>query len=206
MFFKIRGLLTALYPPNRLFLETGPFVWEVFIPLNLFDFFREEYLEQRVELYVVPIIRKNEFVELYGFLTAEDRELFLKLNTLSKIGPKLALNLVSFFDHEKLKILVKERRIDELSRVPGIGPKRAEKLLLELKNLFGKPQKKALELCGEREKLFQDAKASLVNLGFKSQEAEEALIKVYEEGDSLESLLKKALRELAPILKEETKR
>lgn len=202
MFFKIKGLVTALHPPNRLFLETGQLTWEIFVPLNLFDVLVQEYLDQKLELYVVPIIRKNEFIELYGFLTPEDRELFLKLNTLSKIGPKLALNLLSFFDHERLKFLVKEKRVDELAKVPGIGPKKAEKLFLELKNLFGKPQKRTLELWGDRERLFQDAKLSLINLGFKAQEAEEALIRVYEEGDTLETLLKKALRELAPILKE----
>lgn len=202
MFYKIKGLVTALYPPNRLFLETGQLTWEIFVPLNLFDVLRREYLDQKLELYVVPILRKNEFIELYGFLTPEDRELFLKLNTLSKIGPKLALNLLSFFDSEKLKLIVKEKRISELSKVPGIGPKKAEKLFLELKNLFAKPQKKALELWGDRERLFQDAKLSLINLGFKAQEAEEALLQVYEEGDTLESLIKKALRELAPILKE----
>lgn len=201
MFYKIRGFVRACYPPNRLFLETGPLFWEIYVPLNIFELIKEEYLNQRIEFYVVPILRKNEFLELYGFLKPEDRELFLKLNTISKIGPKLALNLLSFFDQERLQYLVRERRVEELSKVPGIGLKRAEKLFLELKNLFGKPQKKAITLRGG-ENLFQDARTSLIALGFKAQEVEDILLRVYEEGDTLETLLKKALRELAPILRE----
>lgn len=97
-----------------------------------------------IELYVVPFIRKNEILELYGFLERQEREFFCRLNSLSKIGPTLALNILSIFTPEELRKIIEERNVEELSRVPGIGLKRAEKLYIELKGLFGKLTKKGV--------------------------------------------------------------
>lgn len=192
-----------MYPPNKVIVETGSLSWEIYVPINLIEILRENFMHKRVEFFVVPLIRKNEYLEIYGFLEREERELFLKLNTLSRIGPKLALNLLSVFTPETLRTIILERKVEELARVPGIGLKKAEKLFIELKGLYGRLSKKGLTIPLEKERILQEARESLLSLGFKVQDVEEVLFKVFEETDTLEGLLKKALKELAPALREE---
>lgn len=203
MFYKLRGILDEVYPPNKIILTSGPISWEIFIPFNLLGLLKENFLGKEIEIYVVTYLKKNEILELYGFLEREERELFLRLNALSKIGPTLALNILSVFTPETLRRVVEERKIAELSKVPGIGYKRAEKLFIELKNLFGKLSRKGLTLPLEKERILSEAKECLLSLGFQKKEIEEALFKVFHEEDTLEELIKKALNELSPFLKEE---
>lgn len=204
MLYQIKGKLKEINPPNKLILQTNNFIWwELLIPLNLVDSLRKNFLEKEIIFYVVPILRRNEYIEIYGFLNKEERELFIKLNNLSKIGPKLALNLLSVFSPETLREVIIEKKIQELSKVPGIGPKRAEKLYLDLKSLFLKPSQKGILLPPEKEILLEEAKSCLMSLGFQSKEIEKVLYKVFEDTDTLDTLIKKALKEFSPILREE---
>ncbi|MFN3567419.1 MAG: Holliday junction branch migration protein RuvA [Caldimicrobium sp.] len=204
MFYKLKGKLEETLPPNKLILRTGDISWEVLIPLNLMKMLKEKFLGREIELFVVPFIVKNEKIELYGFLQREEREFFLRLNALSKIGPTLALNILSVFSPEALREVIAERKIEELSKVPGIGLKRAEKLFVDLKNLFGKLSKKGITISLEKEHILSEAKACLLTLGFQKKEVEEVLFKVFQEDDTLEEVIKKALKELTPLFKEET--
>jgi len=203
MFYKIKGVLEEVLPPNRIVIKTAFLALEIFVPFNLTEILKRDFLGRELELYVVLLVRKNEFPQLYGFLTTEERELFQRLNALPKVGPVLALNLLSVFTPELLRKVIEEGRIKELAKVPGIGPKKAEKLFPELKSLFERLPFKGKTFPLEKERLLGEAKASLVSLGFDKREVEKVLIKVFQEEDTLESLLKKALRELAPPLKEE---
>ena len=205
MLYQLKGIVKEINPPNKLILQTNECIfWEILIPFNLIEILKENFLEKETLFYVVPILRKNEYIEIYGFLDKEERELFIKLNTLSRIGPKLALNLLSIFSPETLRKIILDKRVQELSKVPGIGPKRAEKLYLELKSLFLKPSQKGIILPPEKEILLEEAKSCLMSLGFQSKEVEKVLYQVFEEKDSLDTLIKKALKEFSPKLKEET--
>ena len=205
MLYQLKGIVKEINPPNKLILQTNECIfWEILIPFNLIEILKENFLEKETLFYVVPILRKNEYIEIYGFLGKEERELFIKLNTLSRMGPKLALNLLSIFSPETLRRIILDKRVQELSKVPGIGPKRAEKLYLELKSLFLKPSQKGIILPPEKEILLEEAKSCLMSLGFQSKEVEKVLYQVFEEKDSLDTLIKKALKEFSPKLKEET--
>jgi len=205
MLYQLKGIVKEINPPNKLILQTNECIfWEILIPFNLIEILKENFLEKETLFYVVPILRKNEYIEIYGFLDKEERELFIKLNTLSRIGPKLALNLLSIFSPETLRRIILDKRVQELSKVPGIGPKRAEKLYLELKSLFLKPSQKGIILPPEKEILLEEAKSCLMSLGFQSKEVEKVLYQVFEEKDSLDTVIKKALKEFSPKLKEET--
>ncbi len=205
MLYQLKGTVEDLIPPNRLILQTNQSIfWEILIPLNVVDIIRKNFFGKKICIYVIPIIRKNEYMEIYGFLSKEERELFIKLNNLSKVGPKLALNLLSVFSPDKIKEIVARRKIKELSKVPGVGPKRAEKLFLDLKNLFLKPSQKGIIIPPEKEMLLEEAKSCLMSLGFQGKEVEKVLYKVFEEDDNLDTLVKKALKEFSPKLKEET--
>lgn len=205
MLYQLKGIVKKINPPNKLILQTNECIfWEILIPFNLIEILKKNFLEKETFFYVVPILRKNEYIEIYGFLGKEERELFIKLNTLSKIGPKLALNLLSIFSPETLRRIILDKRVQELSKVPGIGPKRAEKLYLELKSLFLKTSQKGIILPPEKEILLEEAKSCLMSLGFQSKEVEKVLYQVFEEKDSLDTLIKKALKKFSPKLKEET--
>ncbi|PMP67332.1 MAG: Holliday junction branch migration protein RuvA [Thermodesulfobacterium geofontis] len=205
MLYQLKGIVKEINPPNKLILQSNDFLfWEIFIPLNLVSMVNKNFLGKEALFYVVPILRKNEYIEIYGFIAKEERELFLKLTTLSKIGPKLALNLLSVFFPENLREIILNKKIKELSKVPGIGPKRAEKLYLELKNLFLKPSQKGIIIPPEKEVILEEAKNCLMSLGFQSKEVEKVLYEVFEERDTLDTLIKKALKKFSPKLKEET--
>ncbi|WP_022855326.1 Holliday junction branch migration protein RuvA [Thermodesulfobacterium thermophilum] len=204
MFFAVSGVLKTVNPPNKAIIEIlQVFSIEVFVPLNLVEPLKTKFIDKPITMYLVSFIRKNEFLELYGFLDKETRELFIKLNTLSKVGPKLALNILSVFSPEELRQVILEARWKELAKVPGIGPKRAEKLFLELKNLFLKPSLKGITLPPEKEMILEEAKSCLLSLGFSSKEIDSVLYNVFEEGVTLDELIKRALKELAPSVKEE---
>ncbi len=203
MLYSLKGKIKKILPPNKLILAKNFLCFEIFIPFNLVDIINQKFLEKEILVYVVCFLRKNEFLELYGFLKKEERELFIKLNQLSKIGPKLALNLLSVFSPEELRTIIVNKEVSQLSKVPGIGPKRAEKLYIELKNLFHIRSYKGLTLPPEKETILEEAKACLVSLGFQPKEIEVLLLKILEEGDTLDLLIKKALKELAPKIKEE---
>lgn len=205
MFYSLRGILEDIIPPNKAVVKPNEFVClEILIPLKLVEVLRKDWLKKEILFYVVPFIRKNELLELYGFLEKDSRELFIKLNQISKIGPKLALNILSTFTPKVLREIVIDKKVKKLAEVPGIGPKRAERLFLELKNLFFKPTLKGVTLPVEKEVLLEEAKACLISLGFNSKEAEGALYRVFDEKDTLDVILKKALKELAPKVQEET--
>lgn len=199
MWYSLTGYAKKIIPPNRLILQTDWICWEVLIPLRSVEEVKK--IENKLELYVIPILRKGEHLEIYGFLNPEERELFIKLINISKVGPRLALNIISVFSQYELRQIVAEGNFKALAKVPGIGIKRAEKLYLDLKNLFLK-KKREISLDPEKETLFEDAKVCLINLGFTSKEAEKVLVSVFSPEDTLDILLKKALQKLAPGIKE----
>jgi len=156
-------------------------------------------MPKQITLFTAVMLVKEEFIQVFGFESKEEREFFLKLNRLSRVGPVLALNILSYYTPEDIKRIVLERRIHDLAKVPGIGQKKAEKLILEIRGLFEKLTKKGKTLPEPVVDLLSEAKECLVSLGFSAKEAEEVLLMVYTEGDSLEEILKKALKKLAPV-------
>jgi Holliday junction DNA helicase RuvA len=115
MLYQLKGIVKEINPPNKLVLQSNQFIfWEIFIPLNLVSLVKENFLEREALFFVVPILRKNEYIEIYGFITKEERELFIKLTTLSKMGPKLALNLLSVFSPEILRDIILNKKISEI--------------------------------------------------------------------------------------------
>ncbi len=199
MFYLLKGYPLEFIQPNRLILSSGGVAWEVFLPLRTFDRLRSQTMPKQITLFTAVMLVKEEFIQVFGFESKEEREFFLKLNRLSRVGPVLALNILSYYTPEDIKRIVLERRIHDLAKVPGIGQKKAEKLILEIRGLFEKLTKKGKTLPEPVVDLLSEAKECLVSLGFSAKEAEEVLLMVYTEGDSLEEILKKALKKLAPV-------
>jgi Holliday junction DNA helicase RuvA len=198
MFYSLKGILKEILPPNRLILETSGISWEVLVPYSQLEEFKKQK-GKGVEVFLTVLIKKSERLELYGFKEKGERELFLKLINLSKIGPNLALNILSTFSPSELREVVLKGDVKSLVKVPGIGPKRAERLLVEMKSLFLSLPPHTGEIFSKQQEILEEARHCLVNLGFKAKEAEKLLLEVLEPEDTLETLLKKALQRLSPV-------
>lgn len=171
------------------------------VQVSLGTFYDLPDLGGRVELQVHTHVREG-VLELYGFRTRGEKEMFLHLITVNGIGPRLALNILSNISPEDLRRVVVLQDQARLKSIPGIGRKIAERVLLELRDKL-KIKKEATPepvLVASGGDAFGDAFSALVNLGYKPVEAEKALRRVQGEAGAdapLERLLKDALRVLA---------
>ncbi len=161
-----------------------------------------------VSLYTRMVMRENA-VDLYGFATRDERMLFNKLTNISKVGPKLALSVLSTFTPANLASVVAAQDAKSMARVPGVGQKTASRLLMELSDVFAKDP--ALRgLAGSSDvsapvgtstnaapSIDGEATEALLAMGFTSQEAELALEGHEEAGAvTIEKVLSYALRRL----------
>jgi len=112
-------------------IMSGGVGYEIFIPLSTFYALPEE--EKEVSLHVKTILR-DDSMQLFGFLTRAEKETFLLLNSVSKIGPRLALNILSGITPTELVQAIIQKDVPRLNSVPGVGVKTAERLILELKD------------------------------------------------------------------------
>ena len=160
--------------------------YKIFISLNTFkDLPRKG---EKVKLHTYLYIREN-IMDLYGFLKLEELEFFELLVSISGIGPKGALAVLTVAPVDTLKKAIASEESEILTKVSGIGKKMAEKIILELKN-------KIQGITGEVGKLSIDNEAidALVALGYKLSEAREALRKIPEDIKDIGEKVKQALK------------
>jgi Holliday junction DNA helicase RuvA len=145
---------------------------------------------------------REESLKLFGFYTIDEKKIFEKLISINKVGPKLALTILSGMSPVELFTTIDSNDVEKLSTIPGIGSKTAARLILEMRDKMGQ-----LTLDSEitndlisQNVLFDDALSALINLGYKKSQAEQALKKVCPDGepeDSIEDLIKKSLNLLS---------
>lgn len=143
---------------------------------------------------------REDALQLYGFLDEEERELFLNLISISKIGPKLALSILSY-SPDKLKTAIVRKDLAMISSIPGVGKKTAERLVLELKEKLELPdvlledETEAVKPEGEEVKV---ARQALLNLGFSPAEVAEVMKdETIDEGEEAEVIVRNCLRILS---------
>lgn len=173
--------------------------YEVFIPLS--TFYKLPDLNQELSLKVHTHV-KEDALQLYGFLSIEEKEAFQMLITISGVGPKLARNILSGIPVADLVSAIANGDKARLSLIPGIGTKSAERLIVELrdkvKNLSKIDEKKPE--APSKDALASDVVSALENLGYKTALAEEAVRKAkgaMQSGAGFEELFKEALRLLS---------
>ena len=179
---------------NQIIVDVGGVGYRLLIPLSSFYSLPEE---GAVRLHVHTHVREDA-LQLFGFLTMEEKEMFGLLLTISGVGPKLALNILSNIPVNDLKCALTQGNVKQLSSLPGIGKKTAERLVLELREKIpgGAPEaaatgSAAANVGDQRE----DALSALVNLGYKESLSKKALDKLeIVPGTSLEEILKAALK------------
>ena len=197
MIARLKGQLIEKSPVS-LVVDVQGVGYEVFIPLTAYYELPETGAE--ISLYIHTRLREDS-LKLFGFLHEADKQMFELLTRISKVGPKIALAILSGMTSEDLKQAVFNEDITTLSTIPGVGRKTAERLALELKDKLSElnlqPEATATQTPGGGIK--DDAVSALVNLGYKKAQAEQALKKVWrdEAKPSLEELIRDSLNTLS---------
>jgi Holliday junction DNA helicase RuvA len=166
------------------------------IPLSTYFRLGEE--NSAVELHIYTHLTDNALA-LFGFSTKEEKDLFLKLISISGIGPKLALNVLSGIGPEDLEEAVEHSDIARITLIPGIGKKTAMRIALELQEKMEKKEK-LLRAKGSKER--EDLISALMNLGFRRKEVEDVVdqtIKTFTSAAGFEKLLRECLKKMAKI-------
>ncbi len=199
MICSLKGLLSEVSLTEAQ-VDVGGVGYQVFIPMSTFDKLPRPGAEVRLLTYMNV---REDAIQLYGFATKDERQLFEILMSVSGIGPKLALNVLSSMTVPSFCAAVANGDVKVLSKISGIGKKTAERMVLELKNKIKSVSPEAAfggKIPDKAAKSAEDAVLALVQLGFKYETAAKA---VHELAKSLppeecttENMIRKALGQL----------
>jgi Holliday junction DNA helicase RuvA len=200
MIAHIKGLLQKK-STNAVIIDNGGIGYEVITPLSTFYTLPEEGNE--VSLHIYTHVREDAFI-LFGFTTELEKKIFKLLISVSGIGPKLAINILSGIGPEELLEAISSGDVAKLQSIPGVGKKTAERMALELKDKAMKvrddTELSATMATTRADKgILNDAISALLNLGYPSKSANSAVERVYStmKEVTLEGVIKEALRLLA---------
>ena len=197
MIAHLKGKLTNKSPDHSI-VDVNGVGYKIFTPLS--TYYSLPKPGESVSLRIHTRVREDE-LKLFGFLTEEEQTTFEKLITINKVGPKLALGILSGLSPANLLSAIMNNDAARLSTIPGVGKKTAERLALEMKD-------KLSDLAFEMEHqsdtkshggFYEDALSALINLGYKKPQAEKALKTAYNDNgknSSLEDLIKESLNNL----------
>ena len=187
-------------------LDVGGVGYEVTIPIS--TFYELEDPGSQVQLRIYTHVREDALL-LYGFKTARERELFMRLISVSGIGPKLGITLLSGMSADEMIASIRTNNLARLTLIPGVGRKTAERLVMELRDKIAALSSPELEeelgarpsvsVTPTEDAVRADALSALVNLGYQRSAAEKAINAAIGEGGdiSVESILRRSLRRLA---------
>jgi Holliday junction DNA helicase RuvA len=205
MIAHLNGTLLAKQA-TTVILDVGGVGYEVTIPLS--TFYDLEDAGANVQLKIYTHVRQ-EALQLFGFKTNRERELFLRLISVSGIGPKLGITMLSGMSADEIIASIRTNNLARLTSIPGVGKKTAERLVIELRDKITALSSPALEEefaaqtgagSGPSEDAMRDdALSALLNFGYQKSAAEKAITTaMQEDGElSVESILRRSLRLLA---------
>ena len=183
--------------PNRIVVDVNGVGYELYVPLSTYYNVGDAGTE--ISLRVHTHVRED-VLQLFGFLTPLEQLLFERLIGISGIGPKLAIAVLSGIESRELVVSVQRADIARLTRIPGIGKKTAERIVLELKDRLGDvaPADASEQQRPSADRLRDDLVSALENLGYHRPLAEKAAdaARARDGGAMFEDALKSALREL----------
>lgn len=188
---------------NSVIVDVGGVGYEVTIPLS--TFYELGDVGSEVNLRIFTYVREDS-LQLFGFKTMRERDLYLKLISVQGIGAKSGIAMLSGMSADEIVAAIRTDNVARLTSIPGVGRKTAERLVVELRDkigalaagVSGKASTAAAAEIGA-DAAFDDALSALVNLGYQKQAAEKALQQVLKEGGDLnvQKLLRQALQRLA---------
>ncbi|MCX8712849.1 Holliday junction branch migration protein RuvA [Gilliamella sp. B3464] len=199
MIGRLRGLIIEKQPPKVL-IEVGGVGYEVFLPMTCFY----ELPDNGKEVIVLTHFAVREDAQvLYGFNHEQERELFRELIKVNGVGPKLALAILSGMSAQQFISAVEQGEIKTLVKLPGVGTKTAERLIVEMKDRlkrFGEDSSttssviSSSDLKKSSNQIESEAVSALIALGYKPQEASRIISKVIKPEMDSETLIREALK------------
>ncbi|HEX6188797.1 MAG TPA: Holliday junction branch migration protein RuvA [Pyrinomonadaceae bacterium] len=190
-------------------VDVGGVGYDVAIPLSTFYDLGE--IGEPVQLRVYTHVREDA-LQLYGFKTARERELFLQLISVNGVGPALAIKLLSGMNADEMIASIRTNNLVRLVAIPGVGRKTAERLVVDLRDKIAALSSPALEeefaakavvegAPTTTEAMRNDAMSALANLGYQRAAVEKAVKNAFDEGGelSVEVILRRSLRSLAKV-------
>ena len=192
----LRGKL-AYKSTEYIIVDVNGVGYRAFIPLS--TYYQLEDLDSEIMVYIYTRLREDSLL-LYGFISEGELELFKLLIGVTNVGPKAAINVMSQVSIEEFKVAISSGNLTLLTKISGIGPKMAERLILELKekipliHVVGE-EKEAAEIT-EGEDLINDAISALIALGYKNAQAKRAVNQAWGslETKDIKTLIKTALQ------------
>jgi holliday junction DNA helicase RuvA len=189
MIAHLRGRLLSK-SPNHAVVEAGGVGYDVTISIPTFSDLPNAGVE--VALHVHTHVREDALA-LFGFLRAEEKKLFEKLISVSGIGPKLAITILSGMSAEFMVAAIRGNDLAQLTKIPGIGKKTAERMVLELRDKLDAFT--AAPAAAHASPVEEDVMSALVNLGYQRPAAEKAVSKAAENSSAkaFDALFREAL-------------
>jgi len=191
MIAHLRGKLLAKHP-NQAIVETGGVGYDVTISVPTFSDLPA--IGGEVTLHIHTHVRED-LIALYGFLRPSEKRLFEKLITVSGIGPKLAITILSGMAADEMVSAIRGNDILRLTRIPGIGKKTAERMVLELRDKLAAEGVTESRVTPAMSAVEEDVLSALTNLGYQRAAAERALATVEKngKGSSFEVMFRQTL-------------
>jgi Holliday junction DNA helicase RuvA len=192
----LRGKLIEKHP-NQVIVDTAGVGYDVMIPISTFSALPETGVEVALRIYTHV---REDALALFGFLTSEEKGLFEKLIAVSGIGPSLAIKVLSGLATSAIVDAIRGGQVEQLVRIPGVGKKTAERMVLELKDKLdglggGAPAGVSVKAEPALGQLEQDVLSALLNLGCNRASAEAAVrkAKAAQPASAFEPMFRKAL-------------
>jgi Holliday junction DNA helicase RuvA len=203
MIGRLRGELVAKHPP-WVVIDVGGVGYEVEVPMSAF--YDLPGVGERVTLITHLVVREDAHV-LYGFLRERERVLFRNLLKVTGVGAKMALAILSGMDAQRFALCIEQEDLTALSRLPGIGKKTAQRLVMEMKDRLadlggsGAPLVRgAAEAVGNAdESPLADAVSALIALGYRPADANRMARAADEGGMASEEIIRAALKAVNPV-------
>jgi Holliday junction DNA helicase RuvA len=192
MIAHLRGKLISRHP-NQAILEAMGVGYDVVISVPTFS--ELPPLGSEVALHIHTHVREDQ-IALYGFLRPEEKQLFEKLITVSGIGPKLAITILSGMPADDMVNAIRGNDIARLTKIPGIGRKTAERMVLELRDKLPASTGEVAPAIPTMSAVQEDVLSALMNLGYQRAAAEKALNAVEKNG-SFDAMFRSALAAMA---------
>ncbi len=184
MFNSLNGTVTGKFP-QKIFLDTNGIEWEIIVPDTALDKF--PHVGEKAKAYVW-LQHTDSAMTLFGFATKEDRDLFFDLNKVDGIGPKSAVKIMSSISRDQLVSALDSGDLAVLSKIPGLGKKTAQKMLLALKGHLTLDENSQTVRSSASSGEFSDVMEALVGMGYDRKMVESAVAKIVGELSSDGSL------------------
>ena len=184
MFNSLNGTVTGKFP-QKIFLDTNGIEWEIIVPDTALDKF--PHVGEKAKAYVW-LQHTDSAMTLFGFATKEDRDLFFDLNKVDGIGPKSAVKIMSSISRDQLVSALDSGDLAVLSKIPGLGKKTAQKMLLALKGHLTLDENSQTVRSSASSGKFSDVMEALVGMGYDRKMVESAVAKIVGELSSDGSL------------------